>query len=104
MSPADDGSARRLDPARNDNTPVAKRGRRAALPPNTPPLGLSRSEAAAYIGIGNNLFDELVRDGRMPPAKRINGRRVWDRRRLEAAFEALPDDGQEDDIWSRVSV
>ncbi|MCW5694557.1 MAG: hypothetical protein KIT48_19530 [Pseudolabrys sp.] len=61
------------------------------LPPSLPPRGLSRAQAAEYIGVGATLFDQLVKDGRMPPAKRINGRTVWDRRRLDEAFEALDD-------------
>ena len=55
--------------------------------------GLDRVEAAAYVGVGATLFDAMVRDGRMPPAKVIGGRRVWDRMRLDKAFDALPDDG-----------
>ena len=30
-----------------------------------------------YVGVSPGKFDELVRDGRMPPPKRI-GRKVWD--------------------------
>lgn len=55
-------------------------------------LGLSREEAADYIGVSTSLFDIMVADGRMPPPKRVNSRRIWDRRRLEAAFTALPGD------------
>src|SRR5262245_37026804 len=58
------------------------------------PRGLSRYEAASYIGIGVSLFDELVNDGRMPKPKRINARTVWDRRKLDEAFDALDDDAQ----------
>ena len=55
------------------------------------PRGLNREEAAEYIGVGVSKFDEMVRDGRMPTPKEIDSRRVWDRHRLDAAFEALPD-------------
>lgn len=55
------------------------------------PRGLNREEAAEYIGVGTSKFDEMVRDGRMPPPKEIDARRVWDRHRLDSAFEALPD-------------
>lgn len=65
--------------------------RSSALPVSLPPRGLSRQEAAAYIGVSASLFDEMIKDGRMPPPKRINSRTVWDRRRLDEAFEALPD-------------
>ena len=39
--------------------------RRSALPPSLPPRGLSRVQAAEYIGVSPSLFDEMVRDGRM---------------------------------------
>jgi len=57
-----------------------------------PPRGLSRDEAARYVGIGTTKFDEMVRDGRMPRPKRIDGRTVWDRVALDAAFSGLPDE------------
>jgi excisionase family DNA binding protein len=55
-----------------------------------PRRGLSRVEAAMYIGISASKFDELVHDGRMPGPKRIDGRKVWDVRDLDMAFDALP--------------
>lgn len=63
------------------------------LPISLPPRGISREQAAAVVGVSPSLFDEMVRDRRMPPAKRINARKVWDRIRIEEAFEALPEDG-----------
>lgn len=53
---------------------------------------MSRVEAARYIGVGTTKFDEMVADGRMPKPKRIDGRGVWDRLRLDAAFSDLPED------------
>lgn len=53
------------------------------------PRGLSREEAAYYLGIGTTLFDRLVADRRMPRAKRIDGRAVWDRVQLDMAFSEL---------------
>jgi hypothetical protein len=38
------------------------------------------------------LFDEMVKDGRMPPPKRVNSRNIWDRLAIEEAFVALPSD------------
>lgn len=61
------------------------------LPPALAPRGLSRVQAAVYIGVGTTKFDELVADGRMPGPKRIDGRTVWDRHALDVAFDALPD-------------
>lgn len=55
------------------------------------PRGLNRDRAAEYVGVGTTLFDEMVRDGRMPGPKRVNGRVVWDRFALDLAFDALPD-------------
>lgn len=55
-----------------------------------PPRGLSREEAARYVGIGTSKFDEMVADRRMPKPKRIDGRVVWDRIALDAAFSDLP--------------
>jgi predicted DNA-binding transcriptional regulator AlpA len=67
-----------------------KSARPDILPTSCPPRGLSRLESAAYIGVSPALFDEMVRDGRMPRPKVINSRVVWDRRQLDLAFEALP--------------
>jgi predicted DNA-binding transcriptional regulator AlpA len=56
------------------------------------PRGLSRNEAARYVGVGATKFDEMVADGRMPRPKRVDGRVIWDRLRVEAAFSDLPED------------
>nr|WP_313429335.1 XRE family transcriptional regulator [Brevundimonas diminuta] len=56
------------------------------------PRGLQREVAARYIGVGLTKFDEMVRDGRMPGPKRVDGRKVWDRRALDTAFDSLPDE------------
>ena len=74
--------------------PMPKRP--AILPPTLAPRGLSRTEAAAYIGVSPTLFDHLVRDRRMPPPKRINARTVWDRKKLDRAFELIPDGDHSD--------
>jgi predicted DNA-binding transcriptional regulator AlpA len=59
-------------------------------------------QAAAYIGVSPSLFDEMVKDGRMPPAKTINARKVWDRVRLDEAFETLPD-GESGNPWDEAA-
>jgi hypothetical protein len=61
-----------------------------SLPRPVPRRGLSRVEAAMYIGISPSKFDELRKDGRVGPARLIDGRKVWDVRDLDLAFEALP--------------
>ncbi|MFZ5616216.1 MAG: helix-turn-helix transcriptional regulator [Pseudomonadota bacterium] len=70
--------------------------RASPLPSGSLPRGLRRPEAAAYVGLGETKFDELVKDGRMPRPKRIDGRVVWDRRALDAAFDALGADLEAD--------
>ncbi|TQI75592.1 hypothetical protein FHT98_3373 [Bosea sp. AK1] len=49
-----------------------------------PPRGMSREEAARDIGVGTSKFDQLVADGGKP--KRIDGRVIWNRFALDAAF------------------
>jgi predicted DNA-binding transcriptional regulator AlpA len=72
---------------------------RDILPQSLPPRGLSRSEAAAYVGVSPTLFDRLVADGRMPRPKRIAARTVWDRRALDLAFTEIPDGSDVDNPW-----
>lgn len=55
------------------------------------PRGLSRFQAAAYVGVSPTLFDQMVADGRMPSPQSINSRTVWDRLRIDEAFDELPD-------------
>jgi len=69
------------------------------LPLSLAPRGLSRVQAAEYIGVGVTKFDEMVDDGRMPGPKRIDGRLVWDRIKLDEAFDALDDDGGPKNEW-----
>ena len=63
------------------------------LPPSLPPCGLSRSQAAAFVGVSVGTFDMMVNDGRMPGPRRIGTRKVWARTQVEEAFYALPEDG-----------
>jgi excisionase family DNA binding protein len=83
------------------STPV--QGTRRPKPNAHAPILLSREEAAAYIGIGTTKFDELVRDGRMPKARRIDGRKLWLQPELETAAFALPIDGEPEtsSVWDR---
>jgi predicted DNA-binding transcriptional regulator AlpA len=64
-----------------------------------PPRGLSREDAAAYVGVSARKFDELVADGRMPKPVRIDGRRIWDRRALDQKFDALGGIAEDVDQW-----
>jgi predicted DNA-binding transcriptional regulator AlpA len=69
------------------------------LPVSLAPRGLSRVRAAEYIGVSVTEFDQMVVDGRMPRPKRIDGRLVWDRVKLDAAFDALDDDAEQRNEW-----
>ena len=68
----------------------------AAASRPVPFLGMNRTQAADYIGVSASKFDEMVKDGQMPPPKRIDTRCVWDSRHLTLAFEKLPG-GADDD-------
>ena len=70
--------------------------RRDSLPLSLPPRGLSRVEAARYVGVGPSLFDRMVGERAMPSAKRIGRRHVWDRLALDVAFSRLPNVRPED--------
>ena len=68
-----------------------------------PVRGLSRIEAARYVGVGVSMFDQMVEDGRMPQPKRINTRKVWDRVAIDLYFNDLPDENTpQDNAFDRV--
>jgi hypothetical protein len=54
-----------------------------------PRRGLSRDEAAMYVGVSAGKFDEMVGDGRMPGPVKIDRRNIWDIRSLDLAFDEL---------------
>ena len=58
--------------------------------------GLSRVEAAMYLGISPSKFDEMRKDGRVGPAKVIDGRKIFDVRTLDENFDALPDENHDE--------
>ena len=63
---------------------------------NTRPIprrGLSREESAIYVGVSPSKFDEMRKDGRIGPARLIDGRKVWDIYALDQAFDAFPLEG-----------
>lgn len=68
--------------------------------------GLRRDDAAGYVGVSATKFDDWVARGLMPSPKRLDGVVVWDRFRLDSAFEGLPDErpNAEADVWDRVST
>ena len=78
--------------------PLAKK---TALPFGVRPRGLCRNAAAAYVGVGPSLFDEMVKDGRMPKPKLVNTRLIWDVVALDEAFDELPTKGA-DNPWDQL--
>jgi hypothetical protein len=72
----------------------------SALRP-TPRRGLSRTEAAIYLGISPSKFDDLRKDGRIGPAKVLDGRKLYAIDMLDQFFDALPDDSwTTDEDWT----
>ena len=60
-----------------------------------PPLGMRREVAAWYLGVSPTTFDAWVLAGRMPRGKKVDGIRVWDRRRLDQHFDQLCGEDQD---------
>lgn len=60
-----------------------------------PPRGMSREDAARYIGVGTTTFDRLVTARQMPRPVHVGKRVIWDRFKLDAAFSDLDGDDQE---------
>jgi predicted DNA-binding transcriptional regulator AlpA len=65
------------------------------------PIGLRLPRAAAYVDMSPSKFLELVERGIFPKPKSVDRVRVWDRRRLDEAFEMLPGD-EETTGWEDV--
>lgn len=82
--------------------------RQDALPPGLAPRLVKREAAASYVGVSPTTFDEMVKDGRMPRAKRLRGRRkAWDVRALDAAIDDLPNadnNNDNNDTWDDVDA
>lgn len=57
--------------------------------PFAAPRGLSRVQAACYVGLSVGTFDLLVKEGVMPKPKRVRARLIYDRIELDAAFDAI---------------
>lgn len=59
------------------------------LPPGLPPRCLSRAQAAAYLGIGDDIFGQLIAQNLFPPPLAFKRRRVWDRVALDRCLDWL---------------
>ena len=80
----------KLSPEVNISVPKSWRSTALSHIRPIPRRGLSRDEAAMYIGISAGKFDEMVADGRMPEPVKIDSRKLWDIRSLDLAFDSLP--------------
>jgi predicted DNA-binding transcriptional regulator AlpA len=68
------------------------------------PRGLSRVEISHYIGVSPSMWDELVKQGLMPPPKKIGSRNVWDIHQVDRAFDELSGGSDEDrNEWDELS-
>jgi predicted DNA-binding transcriptional regulator AlpA len=56
-----------------------------------PPRGMDAERAAAYCGLSRTKFLELVDSRVLPPSKDLGGVPRWDRKSLDAAWDALDD-------------
>lgn len=68
---------------------TAARSHKAQGLPLPTQRALSRERAAEYLDLSPNTFDRLVKDGRMPAPIAFYGRKVWDVRAIDAAFDIL---------------
>jgi predicted DNA-binding transcriptional regulator AlpA len=85
----------KLSPEANILVPKTRRSTALSRIRPIPRRGLSRDEAAMYIGISAGKLDEMVADGRMPEPVKIDSRKLWDIRSLDLAFDALPRENDE---------
>ena len=58
-------------------------------------IGLSRPEAAQYIGVSVGTFNLMVEEGAMPAPKKYGSRLLWFRGAIEKAFGDLPEESEE---------
>src|SRR5262252_3931320 len=73
----DSGSGRQTPPSARHRVVAITRSAALSCVRPIPRRGLSRDEAAMYIGISATKFDEMVIDCRMPAPVKIDSRRVW---------------------------
>jgi hypothetical protein len=59
------------------------------LLPNLPPRGLSRAEAAGYVGVSPTTFDAMVSERIIPRPGRYRRRLLWDRHQIDRALDAF---------------
>ena len=61
-----------------------------------PPRGMSRAQAAAYVGVAPGTFDRMVDDGLIPPPLALFSRdekpirrQLWDRKAIDLYLDRL---------------
>jgi len=84
---ADDAEGRSLREVVKVWTRKVAKDRRLAA--NLHPRGLNREQAAAYVGLSVSTFNKLVAASVLPQALAFGRRRVWDRRALDKALDAM---------------
>lgn len=85
------------------NAPANLSRTRSLRQASQPRRGMSREEAAVYMGISVTKFDEGVATGLLPKPRTggiWGSRTVWDIRELDLAWETRPDAG-DDNPWDR---
>ncbi|MEL6596028.1 MAG: hypothetical protein AAFQ47_08830 [Pseudomonadota bacterium] len=67
--------------------------------PPTPKRGLTRDEAAHYVGVSATTFDRLVQQKVMPKPIKAFSRAIWDLNALDMAFESFAA-SDDDNPWN----
>ena len=89
----------------DESKPSTNRRRAEISPMSLPPIGISREQAAAFIGVSATTFDKMVAARSMPePRVPSPGRTVWDVDDLVAAFKRLPYRNDENPDFSALST
>jgi hypothetical protein len=66
-----------------------------------PRRGLTRGEAALYVGATPAKFDDMVRDGRMPRPVMLDEEETFDLIQLDLAYDRLSGGAHEQNEWNR---
>jgi predicted DNA-binding transcriptional regulator AlpA len=66
-----------------------------------PRRGLSRAEAARFVGFSPTVFDRLVSDGQLPKPVSLHGEEVFDLIQLDLAFDRISGGASETNEWNR---
>lgn len=80
--------------------------RQSTLPSSLAPRLIGREAAAAYVSVSPTMFDQMVRDGRMPLPRKLGERRLaWDVIQLDRAIDELPVAGEGSDrTWEDIDA